>query len=163
MKRGIILLLAASVVVVAAEEPQAPAAPHPDAAAQPAVPADQPTDQQSEALRWAEQDRKAAEQVQQRLALPPVLVPPVLMNIPLPGSTCYFIRMIRPVMPADQQRSGLIPLQSRVNAVQRGPDCSNGGPLPPVVPTERPDARPPGPALTPVLATAPAEPATDDR
>lgn len=168
MKRGIILLLAVGATIAAAEEPQAPVAPPPDAAVQPQAPADQQSDRQAEIQRLLEQNQeKYREQYRQRLedrrqGMPQQL--PRLVMIP-PNQPCYFIRMIRPVMPADQQRSGLIPLQARVNAVQRGPDCSNGGQLAPLIPTDRPDESAPlsVPTLTPVMAPAPAVPAAEDR
>ncbi len=153
MKRGIILLLVASAVAVAAEEPKAPVAPPAAAAVQPATPADRPADQQSEIQRLLEKNREKMAELRQRM--PQQL--PGLMVI-TPQRPCYFIRTLKPVMPADQQQSGFIPLQARVSGVQRGPDCSTGGQLAPLIPTDGPDDTTPQsePALTPVVAPAPA-------
>jgi hypothetical protein len=135
MRRGIIVLLAASAATVAAEEPQAPVVSPPNAAVEPAVPADR----QSEALRLLKQYQKATEESERPRAPPPVVWSSLGVHIPLPGRTCYFIRTLVPEMPdADVQRKGFIPLQARVNAVQRGPDCSNRGQLAPLIPTGKP-------------------------
>jgi hypothetical protein len=165
MKRGIIVLLAASATIAAAEEPQAPVAPPPDAAVQPEAPADQPTDRQAEIQRLLEQSQEQyRERYRQLLEERRQVIPPDVRRlavIPL-NRPCYFIRMVRPVLPeSDQQRSGFIPLQARVNAVQRGPDCSNGGQLAPLIPTDRPDESIPQsePALTPVVLAPTSGPA----
>jgi len=158
MKHGIIALLAAGAVVAGAEEPQAPVAPPPDAAVQPETPAGQPSNRQAEIQRLLEQNRQKIEELRQRM---PQQFPG--LTVMAPGQPCYFIRIIRPLMPESQRQGfGLVPLQSRVNAVQRGPDCSNGGQLAPLVPTDRTEGSQPqpGPGLTPVRTTAPA---ADDR
>ena len=54
------------------------------------------------------------------------------------GSTCYFIRTLRPVMPdEDAQRSGFIPLQARILGTVSEPSCANGATLQPLVPVRR--------------------------
>jgi hypothetical protein len=70
-------------------------------------------------------------------AAAPVVPPPVA---PLQRSRngCYFIRMLRPVLPDDDaQRSGFIPLQARVLGTVREPSCVSGGILQPLVPVQR--------------------------
>jgi hypothetical protein len=54
------------------------------------------------------------------------------------GTTCYFIRTVRPVLPdGGAQRSGFIPLQARALGTVREPECSNGGTFRPLIPVRR--------------------------
>ncbi|HTQ35465.1 MAG TPA: hypothetical protein VMH77_00375 [Steroidobacteraceae bacterium] len=100
MKRAICVLLAACSVAATA---LAMRSAYPDEAAQPAAPT-------------------AADQID-----PPT---PGLSRIlvRVPGPTCYFIRTIRPVT-SEPARTGFIPVQARIVAVENGPGCTLGGNL----------------------------------
>jgi hypothetical protein len=70
------------------------------------------------------------------------IVPEVHMRAP--GSTCYYIRTLRPLAGGSEPRRGLIPLQARVGPLVRGPDCTSVGTLMPV-PAEVPQKLVPEP------------------
>lgn len=57
--------------------------------------------------------------------------------LPDPGTSCFFIRTLRPVLPEGARRSGFIQLQAQVLGMAREPDCVGGGRLQPLVPVQR--------------------------
>ncbi len=99
-----------------------------------------------------------------RLALDPIEIQPYTplhIKVRPPGSTCYFIRTLRPLSPPEKSsQPHFVPLtsvaphqseaQARVAGTAYGPDCTRGGELIPVpVKRLRPDtdADASGPAL----------------
>jgi hypothetical protein len=101
------------------------------------------------------------EQLLPPLKLPPLTLPPLRLGdipkvlpeatleypdgrvvrlrvLPTPGTGCYFIRTLRPVLPeGDARRSGFIPLQAQVLGTVSDSDCVGGGALQRLVPVQR--------------------------
>jgi hypothetical protein len=128
VKKSICAVLLMGSAVVLAGEPQQTEPPTivVPPAAPPNLPwmsEDPPKSQIGELLRMRQRPR-AGQMAQQ---LQPIR--------PQPPAGCYFIRMLRPVLPeGEAQRSGFIPLQAHVMGTVQETTCASGGKFQPLIP-----------------------------
>jgi hypothetical protein len=129
VKKSICAVLLTGSAVVLAGEPQqiepptivVPPAARPDL---PWMSEDPPKSQIGELLERMRQRPQASHMAQQPQPIRPQR-----------PASCYFIRMLRPVLPeGEAQRSGFIPLQAHVMGTVQETTCAGGGKFQPLIP-----------------------------